>query len=212
MYWCRRKPAWTDRILHMGGKNVSVRQSSYSSHPQITMSDHRPVAADFSLSVKYKTLCHNWYLIVPFQVHVYDEDSYRNTYRRLLESLAQIDDSSNRVVEIDTTSVNMGFVSCVAIIWPYKVTYWTCSYSYKRTNSETLKVKNVGKVRFLARAMHFAVTVLTSPSLYRVLAHTVSCLLLQTPLPVSLTLHFSVSLSTFDAIQIPSGCVLSQCR
>ncbi|KAG2134783.1 DNase I-like protein [Suillus clintonianus] len=47
----KRKPAWTDRILHMSAPNVPVTQRSYRSHPQITMSDHRPVSADFELNV-----------------------------------------------------------------------------------------------------------------------------------------------------------------
>ncbi|KAG2040787.1 Endonuclease/exonuclease/phosphatase [Suillus americanus] len=47
----KRKPAWTDRILHMSAPSVSVTQRSYCSHPQITMSDHRPVSADFDLNV-----------------------------------------------------------------------------------------------------------------------------------------------------------------
>ncbi|KAG2159338.1 DNase I-like protein [Suillus bovinus] len=47
----KRKPAWTDRILHMSAPSVPVTQRSYCSHPQITMSDHRPVSADFDLKV-----------------------------------------------------------------------------------------------------------------------------------------------------------------
>ncbi|KIK38519.1 hypothetical protein CY34DRAFT_809249 [Suillus luteus UH-Slu-Lm8-n1] len=47
----KRKPAWTDRILHMSAPGVPVTQHSYCSHPQITMSDHRPVSADFDLNV-----------------------------------------------------------------------------------------------------------------------------------------------------------------
>ncbi|OAX42254.1 DNase I-like protein [Rhizopogon vinicolor AM-OR11-026] len=47
----KRKPAWTDRILHTRAPYVSVRSSSYRSHPKITMSDHRPVSADFHLTL-----------------------------------------------------------------------------------------------------------------------------------------------------------------
>ncbi|KAG1776529.1 DNase I-like protein [Suillus placidus] len=47
----KRKPAWTDRILHMSAPSVRVTQHSYCTHPQITMSDHRPVSADFELNV-----------------------------------------------------------------------------------------------------------------------------------------------------------------
>jgi phosphatidylinositol-bisphosphatase len=48
----RRKPAWTDRILHVNSKAASVEQLSYQGHPGITMSDHRPVSADFVVSVR----------------------------------------------------------------------------------------------------------------------------------------------------------------
>lgn len=48
----RRKPAWTDRILHMHSKTTPVEQLSYQDHPSITMSDHRPVSADFVVSVR----------------------------------------------------------------------------------------------------------------------------------------------------------------
>jgi hypothetical protein len=48
----RRKPAWTDRILHVHSKTVAIEQLSYQSHPGITMSDHRPVSADFIVSVR----------------------------------------------------------------------------------------------------------------------------------------------------------------
>ncbi|KAF9026802.1 DNase I-like protein, partial [Hymenopellis radicata] len=44
-----RKPAWTDRILNLVGPAVTLKQHTYTSHAQITMSDHRPVSADFTL-------------------------------------------------------------------------------------------------------------------------------------------------------------------
>ncbi|KAH9848135.1 DNase I-like protein [Lenzites betulinus] len=50
-YDTKRKPAWTDRILHMASSAVAVKQTSYNSHPTITMSDHRPVSAEFELEV-----------------------------------------------------------------------------------------------------------------------------------------------------------------
>ncbi|KAI0752588.1 DNase I-like protein [Daedaleopsis nitida] len=50
-YDMKRKPAWTDRILHMASGAVTVKQRSYASHATITMSDHRPVSAEFELEV-----------------------------------------------------------------------------------------------------------------------------------------------------------------
>ncbi|KAI0049485.1 DNase I-like protein [Auriscalpium vulgare] len=43
----KRKPAWTDRILHMSSPFTPARQLSYTSHPEISFSDHRPISADF---------------------------------------------------------------------------------------------------------------------------------------------------------------------
>ncbi|KAI9060023.1 DNase I-like protein [Trametes sanguinea] len=50
-YDLKRKPAWTDRIMHMTSAAVSVKQTSYTSHPLITMSDHKPVSAGFDVKV-----------------------------------------------------------------------------------------------------------------------------------------------------------------
>ncbi|THH21414.1 hypothetical protein EW146_g123 [Bondarzewia mesenterica] len=50
-YDIKRKPAWTDRILHMASSFISATQMAYSSHPQIKMSDHKPVSADFSVEM-----------------------------------------------------------------------------------------------------------------------------------------------------------------
>jgi len=47
----RRKPAWTDRILYMNGPSCQVTQQSYISYPFLTISDHQPVAGDFTVDV-----------------------------------------------------------------------------------------------------------------------------------------------------------------
>lgn len=48
----RRKPAWTDRILHMASPATVVEFLKYRSHAEITMSDHRPVSADCNIHVR----------------------------------------------------------------------------------------------------------------------------------------------------------------
>ncbi|KAH9996233.1 Endonuclease/exonuclease/phosphatase [Russula vinacea] len=50
-YDMKRKPAWTDRVLHKSSPFVPVRQRSYDAHPWITMSDHRPVSAEFLVDI-----------------------------------------------------------------------------------------------------------------------------------------------------------------
>ncbi|KAF8491842.1 DNase I-like protein, partial [Russula emetica] len=47
----KRKPAWTDRVLHKFSPFVPVSQRSYDAHPWITMSDHRPVSAEFLVDI-----------------------------------------------------------------------------------------------------------------------------------------------------------------
>ncbi|QRV96682.1 inositol polyphosphate 5-phosphatase [Ceratobasidium sp. AG-Ba] len=56
-FWdSKRRPAWTDRILWQTarGKGGSVRivEGSYKSHPIISLSDHKPVSADFIVDVE----------------------------------------------------------------------------------------------------------------------------------------------------------------
>ncbi|KAI0311975.1 Endonuclease/exonuclease/phosphatase [Amylostereum chailletii] len=50
-YDMKRKPAWTDRILYIPSPFTPVQQLSYTSHPDITVSDHRPVSANFIVEV-----------------------------------------------------------------------------------------------------------------------------------------------------------------
>ncbi|KIM24328.1 hypothetical protein M408DRAFT_234635 [Serendipita vermifera MAFF 305830] len=47
-----RRPAWTDRILHMSSPASFVQQTVYSSHPEILLSDHKPVSADFIIETR----------------------------------------------------------------------------------------------------------------------------------------------------------------
>lgn len=56
-YWDpRRRPAWTDRILYCTarGKENAIKlvEGSYTSHPIISLSDHKPVSADFVIQVE----------------------------------------------------------------------------------------------------------------------------------------------------------------
>ncbi|KAG6809727.1 hypothetical protein H0H92_014968 [Tricholoma furcatifolium] len=93
-YDIKRKPAYTDRILHMGGRNVAIQQLSYTRHPQIMMSDHRPVAANFLLDV-----------------NVYDSIVYKETCQKLYKSVARMHEFSRRLLKLDKTSVDLGSIS-----------------------------------------------------------------------------------------------------
>jgi hypothetical protein len=65
----KRRPAWTDRILFKVNRGnydnleLSLDQTSYSSHPEFLESDHKPVSSSFSLSVFSSKLAEQ--LIVP---------------------------------------------------------------------------------------------------------------------------------------------------
>ncbi|KAI6041460.1 DNase I-like protein [Pisolithus marmoratus] len=48
-YDTKRKPAWTDRIMYMPSPDIDLKQLGYRSHPEITLSDHRPISADFHI-------------------------------------------------------------------------------------------------------------------------------------------------------------------
>ncbi|KAG8836172.1 hypothetical protein FRC17_009515 [Serendipita sp. 399] len=45
----RRRPAWTDRIQHLGFPTTSVRQANYTSHREVRLSDHKPVSANYEI-------------------------------------------------------------------------------------------------------------------------------------------------------------------
>ncbi|KAG6814977.1 hypothetical protein H0H93_011404, partial [Arthromyces matolae] len=93
-YDMKRKPAWTDRILHLIGRSVSLQQLSYTGYPHITMSDHRPVGADFLLDVD-----------------VYDKEAHDGACKKLYKELAGMEDYPTRVLKLDRTSVDMGPVA-----------------------------------------------------------------------------------------------------
>ena len=63
----RRKPAWTDRILHLSADPTMVSQKSYQSCPVVTLSDHHPVSADFDICVRVPFICSNYFRFIDAQ-------------------------------------------------------------------------------------------------------------------------------------------------
>uniref|UniRef100_A0A1B0FC32 Inositol polyphosphate-related phosphatase domain-containing protein n=1 Tax=Glossina morsitans morsitans TaxID=37546 RepID=A0A1B0FC32_GLOMM len=57
-YNLKRRPAWCDRILYRlqapdyPDVQLNVQQLSYKSHPEYTLSDHKPVSAEFLITIK----------------------------------------------------------------------------------------------------------------------------------------------------------------
>jgi len=65
IYISRRRPAWTDRILWLNAPSQAVRQLSYDSHPDILISDHKPVSSEFAIEVYMKPLLRYNYSTIP---------------------------------------------------------------------------------------------------------------------------------------------------
>ncbi|EPT03267.1 hypothetical protein FOMPIDRAFT_1028919 [Fomitopsis schrenkii] len=90
-----RKPAWTDRILHMHSAMLDVEQSSYTSHPAISMSDHKPVSANFDI-----------------QVAALNDATFETFVQELWREVGSIEGSEEVPrVKIDTTLIDVGSFS-----------------------------------------------------------------------------------------------------
>ncbi|KAJ7243583.1 Endonuclease/exonuclease/phosphatase [Mycena haematopus] len=115
-YDLKRRPAWTDRVLFTSNAFAPVQQLSYTGHPQITQSDHRPVSAEFNV-----------------EVDLYDklaaEAAADKLYRQLNGLEDAHEDTNARVnLKIMNASVNMGKVS------------------YKKSVTQQVGIRNTGKV------------------------------------------------------------------
>ncbi|KAH9077847.1 DNase I-like protein, partial [Lactarius deliciosus] len=96
-YDTKRKPAWTDRILHMSSSFAPTGQSSYNAHPDITISDHRPVSAEFLVNIP----C----------VDSMALDSVANNLYKSIESFDSEDPSNIPLLKLDEFSLDFGKVS-----------------------------------------------------------------------------------------------------
>ncbi|KAF7349358.1 Inositol polyphosphate 5-phosphatase OCRL-1 [Mycena sanguinolenta] len=115
-YDLKRRPAWTDRVLFTSSAFAPIKQLSYTSHPQITQSDHRPVSAEFNI-----------------EIDLYDlpaaEAAADKLYRQLNGLEDAHEDTNARVnLKIMNASVNLGKVY------------------YKKTVTQQVGIRNIGKV------------------------------------------------------------------
>ncbi|KAK0454454.1 DNase I-like protein [Armillaria borealis] len=94
-YDMKRKPAWTDRILHVfSPTHVRVKQTRYGGHHEITMSDHKPLSADFIVDVD-----------------VYDKNHILAVAKTLYRQLEDIESQANLKVKVEPSGVSLGRVS-----------------------------------------------------------------------------------------------------
>ncbi|EGO27035.1 hypothetical protein SERLADRAFT_491666 [Serpula lacrymans var. lacrymans S7.9] len=94
-YDAKRKPAWTDRILHMSNPLIQVKQLSYVSHPEITLSDHRPVSGEFDI-----------------QIDNLDNEHYGNAVSDLFQEVAGFEESETPPrLKLEATTISLGKVS-----------------------------------------------------------------------------------------------------
>ncbi|PBK73998.1 DNase I-like protein [Armillaria solidipes] len=94
-YDMKRKPAWTDRILHVfSPTHVRVKQTRYGGHHEITMSDHKPLSADFIVDVD-----------------VYDKNHTLAVAKTLYRQLEDIESQANLKVKVEPSGVSLGRVS-----------------------------------------------------------------------------------------------------
>ncbi|KAG8900640.1 hypothetical protein FRB99_005833 [Tulasnella sp. 403] len=47
-----RRPAWTDRIFYRTADSVAIKQLTYESRPEMSLSDHKPVTSDFEVETR----------------------------------------------------------------------------------------------------------------------------------------------------------------
>ncbi|XP_076049020.1 type II inositol 1,4,5-trisphosphate 5-phosphatase-like isoform X2 [Oratosquilla oratoria] len=80
-----RQPSWCDRILWQG---EGIKQLSYRSHPQLKISDHKPVSALFMADIK-----------------VVDSRSYRKIYEEVMKKLDKLENEFLPQVAVDTTEI-----------------------------------------------------------------------------------------------------------
>ncbi|TFK75551.1 DNase I-like protein [Pluteus cervinus] len=94
-YDMKRKPAWTDRVLYMHDPSIGFHQTSYTGHPRITFSDHRPVATEIDITI-----------------NVYDKGQLDSIARKLYRQVDVLEHPSLQpALRLNTDSLNLGTIS-----------------------------------------------------------------------------------------------------
>ncbi|KDQ56675.1 hypothetical protein JAAARDRAFT_194649 [Jaapia argillacea MUCL 33604] len=96
-YRCRRKPGWTDRILAISAPTASVAERSYQGHREITMSDHRPVSAEFEVHTK--------------SVGARQFESELRRYYRLTADMEEDEEFEPPKIKLDSTLLDYGKIA-----------------------------------------------------------------------------------------------------
>ncbi|KAF8189113.1 Endonuclease/exonuclease/phosphatase [Mycena galopus ATCC 62051] len=115
-YDLKRRPAWTDRVLFTSNAFAPIRQLSYTGHPQITQSDHRPVSAEFVV-----------------EVDLYDQRAAEGAADKLYRQLNGLEDAH----EDTNARINLKILNAVVNLG---------QVSYKKTVTTQVGVRNIGKV------------------------------------------------------------------
>lgn len=117
-----RPPAWCDRILWKGEK---IELLAYRSHPELRVSDHKPVSAIFQSTVK-----------------VINQEKYRKIYQ---EGIKKFDKEENEIlpqVVVDQNDLNFGIVNFLEpvtrILTVCNVGYSTVNYTFKTKPNQTI--------------------------------------------------------------------------
>ncbi|KAJ7111389.1 Endonuclease/exonuclease/phosphatase [Mycena epipterygia] len=115
-YDLKRRPAWTDRVLYASNAFAPVEQLSYAGHPQITMSDHRPVSAEFTVSVD-----------------IFDQPTVEAAADKLYRQLNGLEDAH----EDTNARINLKIMNAAVDLG---------KVSYKKAVTQRVAVRNIGKV------------------------------------------------------------------
>ncbi|KAG5220607.1 DNase protein [Salix suchowensis] len=151
----RRRPAWTDRILHLASPSVRVKQLNYQVHPTVTLSDHRPVSAEFIVPVSHS----------PIRCHAAGDSS------RLRQMKPSVSTHCLRLPKLFLTSLMYGYAPAQGLLLPSEVASITLEINIETKEAATLNLRpNVlGAALILHTALERIITYLLEQSIVSVL-------------------------------------------